>query len=140
MNRPLVHVEPFVHLVDVSHDRALVAWGAFWFQRSDAAARWEIVDDQQLHELAGRRTCIGSSTEPFGDSLVEASDAGGRVVASGRTSEHCWAWLEGLQPDTEYEWEVLAIESAVPALMKVRLRIIDLSGCSSCRPNQYQNQ
>ena len=106
MNRPLVHVEPFVHLVDVSHDRALVAWGAFWFQRSDAAARWEIVDDQQLHELAGRRTCIGSSTEPFGDSLVEASDAGGRVVASGRTSEHCWAWLEGLQPDTEYSYRV----------------------------------
>ena len=53
MNRPLVHVEPFVHLVDVSHDRALVAWGAFWFHRSDTAARWEIVDD--LRPLDGER-------------------------------------------------------------------------------------
>ena len=106
MNRREVHVEPFVHLVDVSHDRALIAWGAFWFHRSDTSARWEIVDDQRLHELTGRRTCIGSSTEPFGDSLVEAHDAGGRVVASGRTSERCWTWLEGLQPDTEYRYRV----------------------------------
>jgi tartrate-resistant acid phosphatase type 5 len=101
-----LHLEPFVHLVDVSHDRALVAWGAFWFHRPGPTARWEIVDDQRLEELTGRHTCIGSSSEPFGDSLVEAYDADGSVAASGRTSDRCWLWLDGLQPDTEYSYLV----------------------------------
>jgi len=103
---PLVHAEPFVELVDVSHDRALVAWGAFWFRRADEQSRWNIVDDQELLELAGRRTCIGDSAEPFGDSLVEVLDGNGRVVADARTSDRSWVWLEGLEPDSEYRYRI----------------------------------
>jgi tartrate-resistant acid phosphatase type 5 len=56
-----LHVEPFLHLVDVTEDRALVAWGAFWFERTAADARWRIVDDQRLPEVSGgRRGCIGA--------------------------------------------------------------------------------
>lgn len=101
-----MHLEPFIYLVDVSHDRALVAWGAFWFQQSETSSRWNIVDDQQLHQLAGRHTCIGASAETFGDSRVEVSDHSGRVVAEARTSDQCWVWVEGLQSDTEYRYEV----------------------------------
>ncbi|HYO32665.1 MAG TPA: metallophosphoesterase family protein [Nocardioidaceae bacterium] len=107
MSEPLVHVEPFVQLVDVSHDRVLVAWGAFWFRRPDVSARWNIVDDEQLKELAGRHTCIGASAEPFGDTHVEVCDSNGEVVAEARTSEHTWVWLDGLQPDTEYRYQVM---------------------------------
>ena len=101
------HMEPFVHLVDVSSDRALVAWGAFWFRRLDEDQRWGIVDDEQLEEVAGRRTCIGSGAEPFGDARVEVLDCRGDVVASAETGERTWVWVEGLAPDTEYRYRVL---------------------------------
>ena len=100
-----LHREPFVHLVDVSHDRALIAWGAFFFQRSDE--RWEIVDDEQLPEVAGRRTCIGSSAEPFGAATVEVLDADGVVVTQSSTQETTWVWITGLTPETEYRYRVL---------------------------------
>src|SRR5688572_27637503 len=82
-----MHSEPFIHLVDVTHDRALIAWGAFQFVRNDHNARWEIVDDEQLQQVAGRHTCIGSSAEPFGDATVEVVNADGDVVASASTDE-----------------------------------------------------
>jgi hypothetical protein len=103
----VVHVEPFVYLVDVSHERALVAWGALWFHRPDPSSRWALVDDEDLHRVAGRRTCVGASAEPFGDGRVEVSDSEGRVVAEAKASDRTWVWLEGLEPDTEYRYRVL---------------------------------
>ncbi len=107
MAQPAVHREPFVQLVDLSHDCALVAWGAFWFSRADDSARWPVVDDEQLPQVAGRRTCIGSSAEPFGDARVEVLDADGTLVASAATSDRTWVWVSGLEPDTEYRYRVL---------------------------------
>ena len=106
MGQPLVHIEPFVHLVDVSHDRALVALGAYWFRWDDAVSRWEIVDDEDLQRLAGRHTSIGTSAEPFGATRVQAFGRDGRLVAEARTAERTWVWLEGLQPDTEYRYDI----------------------------------
>ena len=54
-----VHREPFLHLVDVAHDRALIAWGAFFFTRTETG-RWRILDDEELGRV-GRRDSIGSS-------------------------------------------------------------------------------
>lgn len=108
MGSPQTHVEPFVHLVDVTPTRALVAWGAFWFQRPGPDRPWRVVDDERLPQVAdGRRGCIGASAEPYGDAVVEALDANGAVVASARTSDRSWAWLEGLAPDTEYAYRVV---------------------------------
>jgi predicted phosphodiesterase len=101
------HREPFIHLVDVAHDRALVAWGAFYFVRDSPEARWTIVDDQQLERLAGRRTSIGHGAEPFGDATVRVLDADGGLAAEASTSERSWVWVEGLRPDTEYRYQVL---------------------------------
>jgi tartrate-resistant acid phosphatase type 5 len=106
-NERQVHSEPFVHLVDLSHDRVLVAWGAFAFRRDAGAPGWDIVDDEQLEALTGRRTCIGSSAEPFGAATVEILDLGGRVVASESTSDRAWVWVDGLEPGTEYRYRVL---------------------------------
>ena len=106
MGQPLVHIEPFVHLVEVSHDRALVAIGAYWFRWDDAVSRWEIVDDEGLQRLAGRHTSIGTSAEPFGVTRVRAFDQDGQVVAEAQTAEHTWVWLENLQPDTEYRYDI----------------------------------
>jgi len=102
-----VHQEPFVHLVDLSHDRVLVAWGAFWCRRAEPDQRWEIVDDDALAEVAGRRTCIGSSAESFGDARVEVYDEHGNLAAEASTADTTWVWLDGLVPDTDYRYRVL---------------------------------
>jgi tartrate-resistant acid phosphatase type 5 len=101
-----LHSEPFVHLVDLSHDKVLIAWGAFCFQRRHPDQRWEIVDDEQLPEIAGRRTCIGSSAEPFGAATVEVLDADGATVAQSSTDEATWVWITGLAADTEYRYRI----------------------------------
>ncbi|AEG43228.1 metallophosphoesterase [Isoptericola variabilis] len=94
-------------LADLAHDRALVTWGAFYFVRYHPDQRWAIVEDADLPELVGRRTCIGTEAEPFGDSTVEVADASGAVVAQVSTAERAWAWVEGLEPDTEYVYRVI---------------------------------
>ena len=101
------HREPFIHLVDLSHDRALIAWGAFWFTRATANDRWDIVDDEQLPVLVGRRTSIGSGAEPFGAATVRAYGPDGDVAAEERTADRTWVWLTGLRPDTDYRYEVI---------------------------------
>ncbi|HEU4514944.1 MAG TPA: metallophosphoesterase [Nocardioidaceae bacterium] len=102
-----LHEEQFVHLVDLSHDRVLIAWGAFSFTRDKPARRWEIVDDQRLQKIAGRHTCIGSSAEPFGAATVEVLDTTGNLVTSAHTADRTWVWVEGLQPDTDYRYRVV---------------------------------
>lgn len=101
-----VHREEFVHLVDLSHDRALIAWGAFWFRRDHADGRWNILDDSELQAAVGRRTSIGHGAEPFGDAHVEVLDAEGTVVAEARTADRAWVWVAGLEPDTDYCYRI----------------------------------
>jgi len=102
-----VHLEPFVHLVDVAHDRVLVAWGAFFFFRDERSERWEIVDDSDLQARVGRHTCIGHSAEPFGSATVQVLGEHGDVIASAGTEDSTWVWVEGLTPDTGYRYRVL---------------------------------
>ena len=101
-----VHIEPFVHLVDVTHDAAMIAWGAFHFTRDERNERWEIVDDADLQEQFGRHTCIGHQAESFGPAVVEVLDGEGEVVARGET-DATWVWVEGLSSDTSYRYRVL---------------------------------
>jgi predicted phosphodiesterase len=104
---PDSHVEPFIHLVDVTHQGALVAWGGFHFVRDLRNERWEIVDDSDLERRFGRHTCIGHEAEPFGKAVVQVSDASGRVVTEASTDDRTWVWVEGLEPDSEYRYRVL---------------------------------
>ena len=101
------HREPFVHLVDVTPDSALVAWGAFWFQRPSPHSQWRVVDDERLPEVAGRAHPIGAGAEPYGDAVVEVLDDDGAVVSSARTSEQSWVVVPGLRPDTRYRYRVV---------------------------------
>lgn len=101
------HFEPFLHLVDVTHARVLVAWGGFFFERPDAGHRWGTVDDDRLEYLdPGRVDSIGARSKPYGHAVVEAYDESGTLAARSRTSDANHAWLDGLVPDTCYTYRV----------------------------------
>ncbi len=103
-----VHFEEFLHVAGLGHDKALIAWGGFYFRRGDSPyGEWRIVDDEELAEVAPtpRTETIGAGSEPFGHAVVEATHDG-RVVARAETGEHNHVWLDGLQPDTEYRYRV----------------------------------
>ena len=101
------HFEPFVHLAELGPDRALIAWGGFWFHRDDPAGRWQIVDDSKLAELdPGRKESIGARSEPYGEAVVEVLDGSGEVVSEARVDDVNHIWVEGLEPDTAYRYRI----------------------------------
>lgn len=103
-----VHFEPFVHLVDVDDDQALIAWGGFWFRPFEDGHGWRVLDDEQLGEVApGRNESIGARSTPYGDAEVRLFDADDRLVTTARTDEANHVWVHGLEPATEYRYEVL---------------------------------
>jgi tartrate-resistant acid phosphatase type 5 len=101
-----IHREPFIHLVDLAWDRVLIAWGAFFFERTEQV-RWEIIDDEWLASRVGRRTCIGASAEPFGRATVQVLGTDGEVMAEASTEDQAWVWVQGLEPDTDYRYRVV---------------------------------
>ena len=101
------HFEPFVHLAELGPDRALIAWGGFWFRREDAAERWEIVDDSELAARdRGRRESTGARSEPYGEAVVEVLDGSGAVASAVRVDDVNHAWVDGLRPDTAYRYRI----------------------------------
>ena len=104
-----VHFEEFLHLAGLGHDKALIAWGGFYFRRGGSPyGEWRIVDDEELTKVApeARSETIGARSEPFGRATVEVERAG-VVVARADTDERNHVWVEGLEPDTEYRYRVL---------------------------------
>jgi predicted MPP superfamily phosphohydrolase len=104
-----VHFEEFLHLAGLGHDKALIAWGGFYFRHGDSPyGEWRIVDDEELAAAAPtpRSETIGAGSEPFGHATVEV-ERDGHVVARAVTEEHNHVWVSGLEPDTEYRYCVL---------------------------------
>ena len=103
--------EQFVHLADVTHDQALVAWGAFYFSDDDEdGVGWRIVrDDQLAGRGAGARSgSIGQTSAPYGSAEVEVRTLDDdEVVARAATDAANHVWVEGLQPDSAYRYRVL---------------------------------
>ena len=104
-----VHFEQFLHLAGLGHDKALVAWGGFYFRRGDSPyGEWRIVDDEELSAVAPspRTETIGAGSESFGHAVVEVV-LDGHVVGRAETDEHNHVWIGGLEPDTEYRYRVV---------------------------------
>ena len=98
-NRLVVRFAPSLHLVDVTEDAALIGWGGFWLDDRDG--RTWVVDDDELP--AGGT--IGAGSPSYGDAVVEVR-RGDRVVATAETADVNHVWVEGLRPDTTYEYLV----------------------------------
>ena len=76
-----VHFEEFLYLAGLGHDKALIAWGGFYFRHGDSPyGEWRIVDDEELKAVAPtpRSETIGAGSEPFGHATVEVERDGQR--------------------------------------------------------------
>ena len=91
--------EPYIHLVDVTADAALVAWGAFHLEPDpDGGDGWEAHPSGET---------IGERSAPLGRAAVEVLDDDGDVVARTVVDEANHAWVEGLRPATTYRYRVV---------------------------------
>jgi tartrate-resistant acid phosphatase type 5 len=90
------HFEPYVQLVDVTDQAALIAWGGFWLGEHDGGWR---------AERAGET--FGVRSEPRGRAVAEVIDGAGAIVGRTVTDEANHAWVHGLRPATTYRYRVL---------------------------------
>jgi hypothetical protein len=103
---PEFHAEPYVYLAGLSHNSALIAWGAFYF-KTHTNGRAKLVDDADLQWVHPPRCdSIGCRSKPYGPAEVEVHDETGRLVACAKTNltNHCA--IAGLSPDTRYTYTV----------------------------------
>jgi hypothetical protein len=100
------HFESFVHLVDLTSDAALIAWGGFFLERGERG--WSVVDDDDLPAGERRRGgTIGAQSASYGHAVVEVRDERtGAVVAHAVSDERNHVWVRGLRPDTDYEYSI----------------------------------
>lgn len=90
------HFEPYVQLVDVTDDAALIAWGGF--RLGEHEGRWRA-------ERGGET--FGARSEPRGRAAVEVLDGDGAIAGRTVTDEANHAWVQGLRPATTYRYRVL---------------------------------
>lgn len=108
-----VHREEFLFLPHLSHESALIAWGAFFFE-PERDGEHRLIDHEDLaREGIGRaRGSIGAETDGYGAASVRLTRLGADgtpaetrtlPVPAGRS--HLMA--TELQPDTRYRYEVV---------------------------------
>lgn len=110
------HQEPYLVLAGLTHERALVAWGSFFFKVSGQLVdgRFKLIEDSDLSAInPPRQSTIGESSSWYGPARVlikrkGVAEAAREFTVSGQTpaTRVNHAWLEGLEPQTTYEYQV----------------------------------
>jgi hypothetical protein len=101
------HREEYIVLADVTHDAALITWGAFFFRVKEKKGKLVLLDDEDLDDFnLSRSDSIGSTSATYGAAYVEVEGPDGTVrrIDAPAGQNHCW--VEGLQPDTRYRYWV----------------------------------
>lgn len=101
---PDFHGEPYIYLAGLTHDSALIAWGAFYFRVKEKRENYKLLDADDM-EPALRET-IGRKSTPYGPARVVVRNTLGEEVASARVFDANHCWVSGLQPNTEYTYQV----------------------------------
>ncbi|HYI94437.1 MAG TPA: metallophosphoesterase, partial [Bryobacteraceae bacterium] len=101
---PDFHGEPYIYLAGLTHDSALIAWGAFYFRVKENDGTHKLLDAEDM-EPALRET-IGRKSTPYGPARVVVRDSSGSEVATARVFDANHCWVTGLNPDTPYTYEV----------------------------------
>lgn len=87
--------EPYLQLIDVTRDAALIGWGHF-----------DLVETEHGWRSASTGETIGARATPLGRAAVEVLDAEGATVSRVVTDEANHAWVGDLQPATTYRYRV----------------------------------
>ena len=101
------HREEYVVLGEVTHDAALITWGAFFFRQKGKKDKLVLLDDDDLNDRnLSRSDSIGSTSASYGAAYVEVESPDGtlRKVEAPAGRNHCW--VEGLEPDSRYRYWV----------------------------------
>jgi hypothetical protein len=102
---PEFHGEPYVYLAGVTHDSALIAWGAFYFRVKEKDGIHKLLDAEDMEPAL--RDTIGRRSTPYGPAQVSVREAAsGREAGAARVFDANHCWVSGLQPDTEYTYNV----------------------------------
>ena len=101
---PDFHGEPYVYLAGLTHDSALIAWGAFYFRVNETTGAYKLLDADDM-EPALRET-IGRKSTPYGPARVVVRNSSGEEMTSARVFDANHCWVSGLQPNTEYTYQV----------------------------------
>jgi hypothetical protein len=111
-----IHREPYITLAALTEDKALIAWGAFFFDVTgqEMDGRFKIIEDKDLKFVnPPRETSIGESSNFYGPAKVQVREKNDpsqviEVEVNGGTQESRLnhAWVMGLKPDTEYQFRI----------------------------------
>jgi tartrate-resistant acid phosphatase type 5 len=107
------HREEYLYLANLTHDAALVAWGAFYFKlKGDPdTGRWKLIDDDDLDDFGTSRTnLIGASSSPYAaDNTAAQVELTEKATGETRLKSIVGAnhaVFEDLKPDTTYTYSV----------------------------------
>jgi tartrate-resistant acid phosphatase type 5 len=104
---PEFHAEPYLHLAALSHQSALITWGAFYF-KTRTHKQWKVVDDRDLRYVhPPRQESIGARSASYGPARVNVYGPSGTLAATAATDTTNFCWVGGLTPDTPYRYEVI---------------------------------
>jgi tartrate-resistant acid phosphatase type 5 len=107
----LRHIEQYVYLPGLSHDSALIAWGAFEFEVEGHpnTGDWELTTDRKLHDAdATRPGSIGVRAKAYGpQAKVYVFEANGEPGSPRYCVNQNYIWVRDLKPDTEYRYRVV---------------------------------
>ena len=113
-----IHREPYITLAGLTEDRALIAWGAFFFDVSGEAVdgRFKLIEDKDL-KFANppRETSIGESSNDYGPAEVWVWEKNGdpgqpikvKLPSDSPATRVNHVWIENLSPNTTYHYRVL---------------------------------
>lgn len=109
MSEERIHCEEYLYLPALTHDAALIAWGGFFFVvERDDEEEWELIDDDKLPRLVGRKQCVGESAEAYAPrATVFVTEAGTGATQTVNVEAANHAVVRGLKPDTEYKYRVV---------------------------------
>src|SRR5687767_550244 len=101
---PEFHAEPYLHLAALSHESALITWGAFYF-KTRTHKQWKIVDDRDLRYVhPPRQESIGARSASYGPARVNVYGPSGALEATAATDTTNFCWVSGLAPETAYRY------------------------------------
>jgi hypothetical protein len=145
-----IHREPYITLAALTESSALIAWGAFFFDVNgqEMDGRFKIIEDKDLKFInPPRETSIGESSNFYGPARVQVLEKKnpGQVIeveVKGETPESRvnHAWVNGLKPDTEYQYRVFVKDE--PWAEEERRDWVFINGKQGMFPNKrfYENE